>query len=397
MSLQIAQRRYTTPGTETMQSPLSSGTSAYFSESVMSGSPPQSDFGYLPSDRSTMSLHRDDSITGAELPPIPSIPSLEPSRRSASRPRRPAILSEKSPKRPIHRKPKGPLPPRLVNLDDPRDYKTAQNTVAARGTRQRKAESSQWLEKYRDETKVYIRDLEATLREMNEQVADLERENQEMRQVLSRRPLSEPLARYAQYPDSSSSKHGSFDDLPNAGLSNAGSNQHHGIVPMSVPGNFPIVPNIPTIEDHLNMMSREQSFGDNLTTEPRTATPCNHSETSAFRQFDSYGSAHDSPQQVASEHPTASDEEWLNELFSDVPTEAGGRNTPAQEPPVTPNTAYIWGVNPVISWAEAQNQLAMDDDQFHNRWNFDYSNMTEGSGSPQTHQNMDEGQTLLQA
>ena len=398
MPLQIAQRRYTTPGTESMQSPLSSGTSAYFSESVMSASPPQSDFHYLPSDRSTMSLHRDDSITGAELPPIPPIPSLEPSRRSVSRPRRPAILSEKSPQRPVHRKPKGPLPPRLVNLNDPKDYKTAQNTVAARGTRQRKAYSAQWLEKYRDETKVYIRDLEATLREMNDRVANLERENQEMRQALSRRPVPEHLARCALYPNSSSSKHGSFDDLPTAGLGNAGPNQHREIAPMQVPGKFPVVPSIPSIEDYLNLMSGQQSVSDNLITEPLTTRLYENSENLAFRQLDSYGSAHDSPQQVASEHPTASDEELMEDLFGDVLIEAGGQNTLAQEPPVTPNTAYIWGVDPVISWAEAQEQLAMDDDEFYrNRWNPDYLNVTDRSGSPQTQQNNEEGPISLQA
>ena len=395
MPLQMAERRYTTPGAESAQSPPSSSTSAYFSESVMSASPSQSDFGYLPSDYSTASLQRDESLNGAELPQIPPLPSLEPTRLTASGPRRPAILSEKSPKRPIHRKPKGPLPPRLVNPDDPKDFKTAQNTIAARGTRQRKMDSATWLLRYRDETKVYIRDLEAYAAAKNERVAILERENQELRDTLSRRPGSEHPARYAQYLSSSSSKHGSFEDLPTAHLNNAGPHQHREIVPMQMPNGFPIVPDYPSIEDYLKSIMHEQSIDDILTTEPGTARPYDHFETSALRQVEPYASAHDSPGLVASEFRTATDDS----LFGDIPTEAGDRNTPADDPPATPNTAFNWDMTHVIGWSEAQELLGMDDyEVFDDSWTGDnHSSVAPGFGSPQTHQNVEEGQVSLQA
>lgn len=394
MTLQIPGRRYTTPA-ESMQSPPPSATSAYFSESAVSASPPQSDFSYLQSDRSTMSLHRDDSLTGADLPPIPPVPSLEPSRRFAtSGPNRPAILSEKSPKRPIHRKPKGPLAPRVVNPDDPKDFKTAQNTVAARGTRQRKLESAEWLMRYRDDTKVYIRDLEATLAERNERVEILERENQELRQALSLRPGSDRPAQYTQYPGSSSSKHGSYDDLPTASLSNPRLHRHREIVPMQVPGSLLITQGLPSLEDSLYSMSHEQSIGDNLTTEPRTARPYDHREISALQQLEANANIHDSPQQVASEHPTETD----GSLFGDIPKEADDENPSAHEAPADPSTAYDLDLDRYISWSQAQDQFEMDDDEFFNdHLNFDYSNVPQDFGRRQSHHNVEEDQVSVQA
>ena len=389
MPLHIAERRDTTPGTGSMQSPTPSGTSAYFSESVMSNSPSQSNFGYLPSDHSTTSLHRDDSLTGAELPLIPPMPSAEPSWLAASGPRRPPILSEKSPRRPIHRKPKASPPPRVVNPDDPKDFKTAQNTIAARGTRKRKTDSANWLMRYRDDTKVYIRELEASFAESNERVAILERENLELRQALSLRPGSDSLARYAQYPNSPGSKHGSFNDLQTP-------HQHREIVPMQVPGDFPVLHGFPSIEDYLPSMRREQSNDIDLTLEPLTARPYDHRERSATRQFDPNASVHDSPQQEASKLRTARDES----MFVDVPPEASDPNPPTAEPPVSPSTAYNWEQGHVISWSEAQDQFEMDDYEFFGDPWYPYNdpNAAQVFGSPPVPQNnVEEGQIPFQA
>lgn len=211
-----------------MQTPPSSSTSAYFSDSAMSGSLPLSDNDYLQWDISGASLTGEESLTADE--PIPAIPILPPprlSRPGGPVPRRPAILSEKSPKRPMLRKPKGPLPPRVVKPGDPKDYKTAQNTIAARGTRQRKNDSQSWLLRYRDETKDYILDLEHVLTERNERVALLQRENNNLRAMLTDHPGSNPrpstidLSPYNAHSTLSHSGPPSFDDYTTAGTGNA--------------------------------------------------------------------------------------------------------------------------------------------------------------------------------
>ena len=224
-----------------MQTPPSSSTSAYFSDSAMSGSLPASDNEHLQSDNSWASLTgEEESLTANEqLPAIPLLPSPRLSRAEGLVPRRPTILSEKSPKRPMLRKPKGPLPPRAVKPGDPKDFKTAQNTIAARGTRQRKNDSQLWLLRYRDETKDYIRDLEHVLTERNERIAFLERENNGLRQLLNGRTESNPrpesippletnhrpgtlnLSRYDSYTTLSDRRPSSFDDYTTAGTGTA--------------------------------------------------------------------------------------------------------------------------------------------------------------------------------
>ena len=218
----VAQLRGPSSPTEGTQTPPTSGTSAYFSEGAMSGSPFISDVEIFDSEYSTANLMGDDSLIPNEpLPVTARSPSPRSSRPRESGPRRPAILSEKSPQRPVHRKPKAPLPPRIVKPNDPKDFKTAQNTIAARGTRQRKVESATWLQRYRDDTKSYITDLEEFVTERNERIAELERENMELKRMFELRPESTNLSKYIPYSSSSSSKQQPTNDSREAGPSTA--------------------------------------------------------------------------------------------------------------------------------------------------------------------------------